>query len=408
MLPLVEGLAVQGPLSDLKVVELADMVSGPHAGKLLAAMGADTVKVERPGTGDPARHQPPFPGDVPDLEKSGLFLYHNMGKRSVTLDVETAAGVRLFRELVADADILLENHPPGWMAAHGLGYEELAELNPRLVFTSVTPFGQTGPYRDYLASDLVTFATSGVGFYTFNLSDDGEPPSHAPGRVAEVMAGQAAAEAALIAIFGRDVTGAGQWVDISGMETMANNLKLEAGPYVFTGKGPGRLLRDAAIAMQPEPAADAYVYVLVVADAHWAGVKVAMGNPEWAESPLFATAADRVANQDYMQVMLKEWYLQHPAEEVVELLQANGVTAGPVYDIPQAMSHETVRERNLFVEVDHPIAGPITFPGAPARMTGTPFRTARAPLLGEHTGQVLAGLGYSAADLVHLSAAGVI
>jgi len=397
-----------GPLSDLRVVEIADMVSGPHAGKLFAAMGADVVKIERPGTGDPARHQPPFPGDVPHLEKSGLFGYHNMGKRSVTVDVDTAAGARIAREIIASADVVVENHQPGWMAARGLGYDDLRAANPGLVYVSVTPFGQTGPYADYLGSDLVAFATSGVGFFTFTMADDGEPPSHAPGRVAEIMGGQAAAESAVIALFHRDLTGEGQWVDIGLQETLANNLKLEAGPFVFTGQGPGRLIRDVAVAMQPEPAQDAYVYVLVVADAHWEGVKAAMGHPEWAESELFATMLDRIANQDYMQLMLKEWYSQHPAEYIVERLQENGVTAGPVYDIPQAMSHPTSVARGLFVDVDHPVAGTATFPGAPAVMTATPFRTERAPLLGEHTAEVLGGLGYGPTDLVSLAAAGVI
>ncbi len=397
-----------GPLSDLRVIEIADMVSGPHAGKLLAAMGADVIKIEPPGTGDPSRRQPPFPGDVPHLEMSGLFFYHNMGKRSVTLDVGTSTGARLFRELVGTADILIENHEPGWMAAHGIGYEELRADNPGLVFVSVTPFGQTGPYSSYLATDLVTFAASGVGYYTFTMSDPGEPPSHAPGRVAEVMAGQSAAECAIVAIFDRDVTGHGQWVDVSGMETLANNLKMEAGPYVFAGQGPGRMLADVAIPMQPEPAEDAYVYVLIVNDAHWAGVKAAMGYPEWAEGPLFETIHDRMANMDYLQMMLKEWYLEHPAEEIVRLLQEQGVTAGPVYDIPAAMNHPTAVERAVFVEVEHPVAGRITVPGAPARMTGTPFRTERPPLLGEHTQQVLNELGYTVADLAHLSAQGVI
>lgn len=397
-----------GPLSDLRVVEIADMVSGPHAGKLFAAMGADVVKIERPGVGDPARSQPPFPSDVPHLEKSGLFLYHNMGKRSVTLDVESAAGARIARELIASADVVVENHQPGWMAARGLGYDDVRADNPGLVYVSVTPFGQTGPYAGYAASDLVAFATSGVGFFTFTMADEGEPPSHAPGRVAEIMGGQSAAESAVIALFHRDITGEGQWVDIGLQETLANNLKLEAGPFVFTGQGPGRLLKDVAMAMQPEPAQDAYVYVLVVADAHWAGVKAAMGHPEWAESELFATMLDRITNQDYMQLMLKQWYAEHSAEYIVERLQENGVTAGPVYDIPQAMSHPTSIERGLFVDVDHPVAGTVTFPGAPAIMTATPFRTERAPLLGEHTAVVLGELGYGPTDLVTLAAAGII
>ncbi len=396
-----------GPLGGMTVIEVAEMVSGPHVGKLFAGMGADVIKVE-PLRGDPGRRQPPFPGDVPHPEKSGLFLYHNAGKRSVTVDIETAAGAEVLRRLVSTADVFVENHSPGWLAAMGFGYEDLRRVNPRLVYVSVTPFGQTGPYRDYRATDLGIFAASGVGYYTFTMADDGDPPSHGPGRIAEVLAGQTAAAAAMAAILQRDLTGEGQWVDVSAMESLANNAKMEAAPLLYAGSAPSRFLKDVAIPMQPEPAADAYVYVMMATDAHWEGAKAAMGHPEWAESELFATVADRIANQDYMRMMLNEWYAQHPAEHLVDRLQENGVTAGPVYDIATVMSHPTSVERGMFIAVDHPVAGPVTVPGPPARLSKTPFTTARPPLLGEHTSEVLQQLGYSPDDIVALSAAGVI
>lgn len=398
---------MSGPLDRLRVVELAEMVSGPHMGKLFAALGADVVKVEPPG-GDRGRRQPPFPSDRPDSEASGLFLYHNTGKRSITLDIGTATGGEVLRRLVAAADVFIENHAPGQLASMGFGYEDLREINPRLVYVSVTPFGQTGPYRDYRATDLGVFALSGVSYYTFTMADEGDPPSHGPGSISEVLAGQTAAAAAMAALFHRDITGAGQWVDISAMDSLANNAKMEAAPVFYAGTAPSRFLKDVAVPMQPEPAQDAYIYAMMANDAHWEGTKAAMGHPEWAETELLATIGDRIANQDYQRMMLNEWYAQHPAEYLVEQLQANGVTAGPVYDIPSAMSHPTSIERGLFVEVDHPVAGRVTLPGPPARMSKTPFETGRAPLLGEHTVDILKELGYSSEDMVALSASGAL
>jgi len=226
--------------------------------------------------------------------------------------------------------------------------------------------------------------------------------------MSEVLAGQNAAAGAMVALLHRDVTGEGQWVDVSAMETLANNAKMEVAPVLYAGTTPSRFLKDVGVPMQPEPAADAFVYVMMAADAHWEGAKAAMGHPEWAESELFATIADRIANQDYLRMMLNEWYAQHPADRIVELMQASGVTAGPVYDIASAMAHPTSVERNVFVEVDNPVAGRVTVPGAPARLSKTPFATGRAPLLGEHTAEVLAELGYSPADTVALAAAGII
>ncbi|HVA40051.1 MAG TPA: CoA transferase, partial [Candidatus Binataceae bacterium] len=204
-------------LDDLKVVELAGMVSGPMCGKLFADMGAEVIKLEPPGAGDESRRHPPFPGDLPHPEKSGLYLYLNTSKKSVTLDPATPSGAEIFKRLVRDADILIENHPPGHMASLGLGYEVLHALNPRLIVTSVTPFGQSGPYAGWKGSDLIEWAMSLTGYNTPTLINDPERenPLRAPGRQADMMGATTAAAATMMALFHREATGEGQWVDVA-------------------------------------------------------------------------------------------------------------------------------------------------------------------------------------------------
>ncbi|HXR24280.1 MAG TPA: CoA transferase, partial [Candidatus Binataceae bacterium] len=186
-----------GALSSLKIVEIGEMASAPYASKLMADMGAEVIKVERPGVGDHARVRGPFPGGQPHPEKSGLFLYLNTSKKSVTLDPATVSGAEIFKRLVRDADILLENHPPGHMESLGLGYEVLRALNPRLIVTSVTPFGQSGPYAGWKGSDLIEWAMSLTGYNTPTLINDSatENPLRAPGRQADMMGATTAAAA---------------------------------------------------------------------------------------------------------------------------------------------------------------------------------------------------------------------
>jgi CoA:oxalate CoA-transferase len=176
-------------LNDLRVIEYAEMVSGPMCGKMFADMGAEVIKLEPPGRGDEARSHPPFPGDVPHPEKSGFFIYLNTSKKSLTLDPATPRGADIFKRLVADADLLIENHRPGYLESIGLGYKTLHALNPRLIVTSITPFGQSGPYRDWKGTDLIEWAMSLTGFNTPTLVDDVEKenPLRAPGHAADMM-----------------------------------------------------------------------------------------------------------------------------------------------------------------------------------------------------------------------------
>ncbi|HJU12708.1 MAG TPA: CoA transferase, partial [Candidatus Binataceae bacterium] len=190
-------------LDDLRVVEYAQMMSGPMCGKMLSDMGAEVIKIETPGCGDQSRHLPPFAGDEPHPEKSGIFLYLNTGKKSLTLDPSKRSGAAIFRKLISGADILIENHPPGFMAGIGLGFEALHGLNPRLIMVSITPFGQHGPYRDWKGTDLIEWAMALAGYNTPTLVDDeeNENPLRAPGHAADTMGAANAAAALMCALF---------------------------------------------------------------------------------------------------------------------------------------------------------------------------------------------------------------
>ncbi len=224
-------------LDDLVVVEFAQMVSGPMCGKMFADMGAEVIKLEPPGAGDAMRAHPPFPGDIPHPEKSGSFLYLNTSKKSLTLDAATPTGAEVFRKLIARADVLIENHSPGYLDSIGLGYEGLHALNPRLIVTSITPFGQTGPYRDWKGTDLIEFAMSLTGYNTPTMIDDAERenPLRAPGHQAEMMGATAAAASSMFAVFHREQTGEGQWIDVPCWQAIASTSKIEMAAYTYVG-----------------------------------------------------------------------------------------------------------------------------------------------------------------------------
>ena len=245
-------------LDDLKVVEYATMVSGPMCGKMFADMGAEVIKIEPPGVGDEARSHPPFPADIPHPEKSGLFLYLNTSKKSVTLDPATANGSEIFKRLVREADVLIENHPPGHLESLGLGYETLHALNPRLIVTSVTPFGQSGPYAGWKGSDLIEWAMSLTGYNTPTLINDSasENPLRAPGRQADMMGATTAAAATMMALMHREATGAGQWVDVACWQAVVNTAKVEMVVYSYAGMPYSRLRANAKAGLEPSRCRD--------------------------------------------------------------------------------------------------------------------------------------------------------
>lgn len=398
-------------LDDLKVVEFAEMVSGPMCGKLFADMGAEVIKLEPPGAGDEARRHPPFPGDVPHPEKSGLFLYLNTSKKSVTLDPAMPSGAELFKRLVRDADLLIENHPPGYMASIGLGYDVLHALNPRLIVTSVTPFGQSGPYAGWKGTDLIEWAMSLTGYNTPTLITDSarENPLRAPGRQADMMGATTAAASSMMALFQREATGEGQWVDAACWQSVVNTAKVEMAVYTYAGMPYSRLRANAKAGLEPSRCRDGYVYVLWVVDSHFEAVKELLGHPEALEAELFKNTAQRAEYDDVVRALIQRELLNYDQEWLVHEGQKLGLPIGPVLTVGQAAEHPHLKRRGAFVEIDHPVAGRFRYPGPLVRLTATPPVARRAPLLGEHNEEILCRrLGLTRDDLAGVRAAHVI
>jgi CoA:oxalate CoA-transferase len=397
-------------LDDLKIIEYADMLSGAMCGKMFAGMGAQVIKIESPNGGDPIRRHPPFADDDPHPEKSGSYLYLNTGKHSLTLDPATPTGADIFRKLVADADILIENHPPGFMASLGLGYDALRELNPRLIMVSISSFGQTGPYRDWKGGDLVEYAMSLTGYNTPTMVADVEleNPLRAPGHAAAMMGAANAAASAMFALFNRDATGQGDWLDVPCWQAVVNTAKLEMAPLTYLNSPFSRERAKSAGGMEPLPCKDGYIYTLWAADAHFVALKKLLGNPPELDSEIFHDLAGRHQYDDALRPMIREHLLKFDTEYLVREGQRLGLTIGPVYTVAQAAHHPHLRARDAFVTIDHPIAGRFEYPRALVQMTATPVTSTRAPLLGEHNTAILTRLGYSHEDQQALRTAGVI
>ena len=376
------------PLSTLKVVELCSLVAGPYCGKLFADFGADVIKVEPP-EGDEARSRGPYPGDTPDPERSGLFLYLNTNKRGVTLDLATSEGAGRFRELVAGADLLIEDRPPGELDRLGLGYKALSELNPSLIVVSVTPFGQTGPYRDYKAHYLNTFHASGQGYLLpMNSPDRDRAPVKGARYLGEYDAGLTAAIAALGALYWRGAGGSGQHIDISKQHAMMHLEKSQLRRYVDAGESPDRTGMGRLLETLVRGKDGLYVVIILSSEIQWRGLFEAMGRPAWGAAPPFDTQAGRSAHYPQLRARLQAWADDYTAEEIFHKIQACRSACAPVYEAAQFLASPQVAARDFLVEVDHPVAGRLSYPGRPYQFSNLPQRPAGpAPLLGQHDGE---------------------
>ncbi|MBM4335381.1 MAG: CoA transferase [Deltaproteobacteria bacterium] len=394
------------PLSGLCVLELGQMVAAPYCGKLLADLGADVIKIERPRVGDGARRRGPFPGGVPHPEKSGLFLYLNTSKRGITLDLETEAGRGIFLRLVADAAALIDDWPPGELARIGLDPDALARANPRLVHTSITPFGASGPHRDFRTHHLNVYHSS--PHTTFSTPAEGAPrraPPRAGRYLAEYDAGLSAAVGTMAAVLGALATGTGERVEVSKQEALLCLERVDIGRQINPPKPPpwtgsiGGLLR----------AKDGWVMVTPVQNHQWEGLVRAMGSPEWTRSEACKDEAARQAHRDEIQPRIQEWADGLTRAEIYHRLQAEGTPAGPIQTVAEVRVWPQERERDFFVEIDHPEAGAQTYPSVPYRFDDVGWTGSRAPLLGEHNREILGErLGHASGELARLAASGVI
>jgi crotonobetainyl-CoA:carnitine CoA-transferase CaiB-like acyl-CoA transferase len=405
-----------GALSDLTIIELADMVAGPFCAKVMADLGAEVIKIERPREGDIARQRGPFPGNEPDPERSALFLYLNTNKRGVTLDPARAEGTRLFHDLIKTADIVVESTPPGTLAALGLDYNALQSLNPRLIMASISPFGQTGPYKDYKGYDLNCYHFSVIGYETpFNQVTDPatQPPLKAAGEQANFLTGWTTATAIMSAVHWRHLTGKGQQIDMAEIEAAANMLRANY-PFYFSEppEGPNR----SRLAKRQEwglpwvwPCRDGHVAILAITDKHWEALKDLLGRPEWMDGELLNTPLGRFMHADVIKSLLESWLIEHDRDEIYKNGQALHLPIFPVQNLAEVMHTQHFHDRKFFEPYDVPGIGSVLLPGAPFKMSLTPWSLRRpAPRLGQHNAEVYGALGLDAADLSRLQEQGVI
>ncbi len=381
------------PLDDVTVIDLTQDAAGPFATRLLADYGADVIKIEPPG-GDPARMLPPFHQDEPGLERSGLFLFLNTNKRSVVLDLEAEADRARLLELVASADAVVENFPPGTMERLGLGYEALRAANPRVVLTSLSNFGQDGPYRDYAGSDLTLYAMGGPMIASGDV--DHEPLKNA-GRMTLYHSGLVAALATAVALRASEQRGHGEHVDVSIFETATHSIDLRLARlmmYQYSGRFSSRPPLSSGVGSGTFPCGDGF-FMLSGGPVRLEAVIRMIGHAELLEQPEWATVAARTAPERIEQFnqYLIPWMIERTKAEVLAACIEHGVLGAPINSVADMFEDENFRERGYFQEIDHPSTGPLRYPGYSATLhrPGEPMPARRrAPLLGEHTNEVLA------------------
>jgi len=398
-------------LGRVKVLEYAQMVTGPYCTKLLADLGAEVIKIEEPGIGDGARRRGPFLNDIPHPERSGLFLYVNTNKMGITLRVETAMGKKVFRELAKEADILVEDKPPGMMKELGLDYESLREINQSLVMTSITPFGQMGPYKDYKAYHLNVVHASGSGY----LHPTGSPnlerePIKGGGLLDDYSSGATAAVGTLGALYVQRMMGKGQHVDVSKQEAVSSLDRVTFAQYPNEGVVPQRVPIRPGTRML-FPCQDGYVIAGGgFQDDQWETMKKFMGNPEWAEEEKFSDEDSRGEHIEELLSHLGEWLLPQYKDEFYHRGQAAGLSVAMTRTAEEVVDSQQFKARRFFVEIDHPETGRLKYPSVPYRFSETPYRVMRpAPLLGQHNEEIYCQrLGYSRQELVRMREAGII
>jgi crotonobetainyl-CoA:carnitine CoA-transferase CaiB-like acyl-CoA transferase len=397
------------------VLDLSRILAAPWAGQILADLGAEVIKVERPGVGDDTRAWgPPYLKDADgnDTKEAGYYLAVNRGKRSITISLEKPEGQRIVRELALQCDIVLENYKAGTLERYGLDQASLRAINPRLIYCSVTGFGQTGPRRDQPAYDFLIQAMGGL------MSVTGEKDGHPGGGpqkvgipIVDLMTGMYTAVAVLAALARRNETGRGDSIDIGMLDVQVATLSNQAMNYLVSGKVPVRN-GNAHPNIQPQDVfacADGDVILVVGNDSQFARLCGVFGRTEWAADPRFASNPQRVRNIGELSRLLREEFARWTRASLISALDAAGVPCGAINTVAEVFEDPQVKARGMLTHVPHPSGVDVPQVASPMRFSDANLQTQAAPpLLGQHSDAILAQLGYCAADIAALRTAGVV
>ena len=391
-------------LEGIKVLDLSRALAGPYCTMMLADMGAEVIKLEMPGTGDDSRSWgPPFVEG-----ESAYFMSINRNKKSLTLNMKSDRSTEIVHKLIKQSDVLVENFRPGAMDRLGLGYDQVKDMNPRIIYCSISGFGQNGPYRMLPGFDQVL---QGMGGLMSITGEFGGPPIKVGVAIADIAGGMFAANGIMIALYNREKTGKGQMVDVSLLDSQVAWLTYRAGAYFASGEIPQPMGsgHPVIVPYQAFKANDVYVNIAVGNDQLWERFCKAVGLEHVMNDPKFATNAKRVENREEIVTIISDLVATKRGEEWLKILTDAGIPCGPIYTVDKIFSDPQVLHREMVKELDHPKAGKIKVTGIPVKLSDTPGEVETAPpLLGQHTQEILTALGYNDNDLEKLKQEKVI
>lgn len=391
-------------LEGIKVLDLSRALAGPYCTMMLADMGAEVIKLEMPGRGDDSRSWgPPFVEG-----ESAYFMSINRNKKSITLNMKSDKSTEIIHKLIKQSDVLVENFRPGAMERLGLGYERVKEMNPRIIYCSISGFGQDGPYRMLPGFDQVLQGMGGLMSITGEL---GGPPIKVGVAIADISGGMFASNGILVALYNREKTGKGQMVDVSLLDSQVAWLTYRAGAYFASGEVPQPMGsgHPVIVPYQAFKAKDVFINIAVGNDQLWERFCKAVGLENVMNDPKFATNAKRVENREEIVKIISDLIVTKDGEEWLKILTDAGIPCGPIYTVDKVFADPQVLHREMVKELDHPKAGKVKVTGIPIKLSDTPGEVETAPpVLGQHTQEILTELGYSDKDLEKLKQEKVI